>query len=348
MTKSLRIAVVGFGLVGRQHVTALQSATGVKLAAVVEPNRAAHDGASALGVPVLTDLEALAEVPVDGVILATPTPMHVTMALTCIANGWPTLIEKPIAVTSDEAKQIVAASQKAGVPVLVGHHRRYNSIVTTAKAALEDGAVGAIRAVQCTCWLYKPDDYFDAAPWRKKPGAGPISVNLVHDVDLLRHFCGEVASVHAVTAPAVRGYDNEDLAAAVLTFASGAVGTLSVSDSVAAPWSWELTSGENPAYPKTTQSCYQIGGTQGGLSIPDLRIWRHEGDGGWWSPMEATTLPHTPVVSLVAQVEHFAEVIRGKAAPRVSAIEGTRSLAVVEAVDRSARTGKTIQLAPAD
>ena len=139
---------------------------------------------------------------------------------------------------------------------------RHNGMVKAAKAALDVGLIGRVRAVQATCWFYKPDYYFDAAPWRTRKGAGPISVNLVHDVDLLRHFCGEVRSVRAVSVPSARGFENEDLATAILTFEDGAVATISVSDSIVAPWSWELTARENPAYPATNESCYLIGGTE--------------------------------------------------------------------------------------
>ena len=91
--------------------------------------------------------------------------------------------------------------------------------------------------------FYKPDHYFEVAPWRKCKGAGPVSVNLVHDIDLLRYFCGEVRTVQAVLSPSIRGFENEDLAATILTFESGALATISVlGQYLSAPWSWELTS----------------------------------------------------------------------------------------------------------
>ena len=250
----------------------------MNLAAVVEPDPKNADEARALGITVFASLsDMFAEVSVHGVVLATPTPLHIEQGLECIANRCPTLIEKPIAVTSSDARSLTDAAEIAGVPLLVGHHRRHNSMVKAAKGAIDSGEIGEVRAVQATCWFYKPDYYFDVAPWRTKKGAGPISVNLVHDVDLLRHFCGEVMSVRAISVPSKRGFKNEDLATAILEFESGAITTISVSDSVVAPWSWELTSGENPAYPKTDQSCYLIGGSEGGLSLSDLRVWRHEG-----------------------------------------------------------------------
>ncbi len=275
----------------------------------------------------------------DGIVLATPTPMHTEQALNCYAHGSSVLIEKPIAVTAVEADILTKAADKAGLPLLVGHHRRHNGMVKAAKAAIVAGAIGDIRAVQATCWFYKPDYYFETAPWRTKKGAGPISVNLVHDVDLLRHFCGDVSSVRAISVPSARGFENEDLASAILTFESGAVATISVSDSIVSPWSWELTSRENPAYPAANESCYLIGGSKGGLSLPDLRLWRHEAEPDWWAPISATSLTCESEDPLVTQMNHFADVIRGREEPLVSGLQGLRSLEVVEAIASSAETG---------
>ena len=83
-------------------------------------------------------------------------------------------------------------------------------IIQKAATLIRDGAIGDVRVAQATCWFYKPDDYFETAPWRTKQGAGPISVNLVHDIDLIRYLCGEVVSVQAQTAPSRRGFENEE------------------------------------------------------------------------------------------------------------------------------------------
>ena len=71
----------------------------------------------------------------------------------------------------------------------------------------------------------------------KKIGLGQISINLIHDVDLLRYFCGEVKEVYAITSPSIRKYENEDLASVVLKYASGVISTMTVSDSIVSPWS---------------------------------------------------------------------------------------------------------------
>jgi len=340
MSDAVKLAVVGAGLVGRRHIAAIAQAPGAVLSAVVEPN-----GAQRSDVPVFADLAALFDAQkVDGVILSTPTNLHVEGALDCIAQGLPVLVEKPLAATVEQAARIADASVASQVAVLVGHHRRHNPIIQKAASLIQSGAIGDIRVAQSTCWFYKPDDYFDEAAWRKTRGAGPISVNLVHDIDLLRHLCGEVTSVQAQMAPSRRGYENEDLAAAVLRFECGAICTVSVSDSVVAPWSWEMTSGEYPIYPVTDQSCYMIGGSEGSLSIPDLRLWRHDGDKSWWNPISATVSPRDAADPLINQITHFAQVIRGEALPLVTAQEGLRTMQVVEAIQTAAQTQKLIHI----
>ena len=347
MPDDIRIALVGFGLVGKRHAEAIRRQPNLILAAIVEPDAGSRQLAADLGAPCFGTLdEMFGATKVDGIILATPTPLHVEQGLECIAQRCPLLIEKPIALTSQEALAVVRAADEADVPLLVGHHRRHNAMVRAAKSAIDRGDIGELRAVQATCWFYKPDHYFAAAPWRTRRGAGPISVNLVHDVDLLRHFCGEVIRVQAQAVPSTRGYENEELAAAILTFQSGAVATISVSDTVASPWSWELTARENPAYPATNQSCYLIGGSRGSLSIPDLRVWNHEGEPDWWTPISAKTLVAEAGDPLTIQAIHFANVIRGQETPVVSGLEGSRSLQVVEAIQRATETGKAIDINP--
>lgn len=346
MSDRLRLAVCGLGLAGMRHADAMARVPEADLAAVVEPDDERAAAATPAGTARCASLESLLEDgEVDGVVLATPTPLHVEQALACVRRGCPVLVEKPVADSSADAELLVREAAGRGVAVLVGHHRRHNPLVLEAGQVIESGAVGEIRGIQATCWLYKPDSYFGGAPWRSESGAGPILVNLIHDIDILRHLCGEVAAVQAAATPSLRGHGNEDMAGAVLEFASGAVGTVSVSDGVAAPWSWELTARENPVYPSTPESCYLIGGSRGSISLPDLRVWSHpSGTPDWWTPIAAASLARRVADPLVEQMRHFCRVVRGEAAPLVSAREGMLSLRVAEAVLEAARTGRRVVL----
>ena len=342
----LRIAITGLGLVGLRHAKAISQVGGVTLCAVADPSAESRNKAAADDVPHFETIEQLIESSrPDGIILATPTTLHAAQARLCVDAGIPVLIEKPLAENLAEGEALVKHAEAANVAVMVGHHRRFNPIIQKAHAMIGEGRIGEVKSVHATCWFYKPDSYFDIAPWRKGEGAGPVSVNLVHDIDLIRHLCGEIIQVQAQANPSSRGYDNEDVAAALITFTNGAIGTVSVSDSIVAPWSWEFTSREYPVYPFTGQSAYQIGGSQGSLSVPDLALWSHDQARDWWSPISADIVDCDRSDPLINQIDHFANVIRGETTPQVSGREGLRTLAVIEAIQIAAKTGQTIQLA---
>jgi len=145
-------------------------------------------------------------------------------------------------------------------------------------------------------------------------------------------------------APSRRGFENEDVAAAVLRFESGAICTISVSDSVVSPWSWELTSREYPIYPATDESCYLIGGSEGALSVPDMRLWQHQGGKSWWNPINGNAISFSNSDPLVNQIAHFADVIRGRSTPLVDGAEGLKTLKIVEAIQHAARTQELIHI----
>lgn len=341
----VRLAVIGAGLIGARHAEHIAAHPEADLAAIADPAPAGRALAEAKGCPWFADPgEMLAAMRPEGVIVATPNRMHVEHGLACIAAGVPVLVEKPIADDSAAALRLVEAAEQAGVPLLVGHHRRHNPLIRRAKDVIDEGRLGAIVAVHANCWFAKPPEYFEAA-WRREPGAGPIFINLIHDIDLLRHLCGEIASVQAQESNALRGNAVEETAVVLLRFASGALGTVTVSDTIAAPWSWELTAGENPAYSHTRESCYQIGGTLASLALPDLTLWRHRNRPDWWEPIGRERLDAEAADPLALQIGNFCGVIRGREAPVVSGREGLTTLRVIEAVKRSARTGDTVALA---
>ncbi len=320
-----RIAVLGAGAIGRRHAEALAACPTARLAAIADPSEGSRALAARLGVAWRPDLAALLADRPDGVVVATPTALHAAQAGACVEAGVPVLVEKPIAADPAEARALVEAAERAGVPLLVGHHRRHGGAARAAKAAIEAGRIGRIAMVQATTWLTKPAAYFEPE-WRRRPGAGPVLTNLVHDLDMLRHLVGEIVEVHALTSRAARGHEVEDAAAAALRFEGGALGVVSVCDAAASPWSWEMGSGEDPGFPHMAQSSLHVAGDEGALELPAGRLWRHAGAPDWRSPMEAVALPlerHDPVAR---QAAHFAAVVAGREAPLVTGRDGLRAL----------------------
>ena len=345
MKKLVNLGLLGVGLIGKRHAEIILKYKDAKLVAVADPDPSAEKYAKEIGVSYFKSLsKMLSSSSLDGVIIATPNNLHVEHGIECIKKNIPSLIEKPLASTAQDATIISKASEDSGVPVLVGHHRRHNPIIKAAKKIVDSGEIGDVRSFHANCWLFKPDEYFEESVWRTKKGAGPVSVNLVHDIDLLRYICGEVVSVQAQTIKSRRGHENEDVASVLLRFDTDIVGTISVSDTIVSPWSWELTAKENPAYPPTSENCYLFGGDHGSLSVPDLTIWKNKEKRGWWEPIHSSKHSIITTDPLMNQIDHFCSIIKGNNAPLVSAEEGLQNLKVLEGIYESAESGETFKI----
>jgi predicted dehydrogenase len=356
-----RIAVAGAGLIGVAHIGVIERNARCTLSAIVDPfaspSSPAVDVAARAGVPLYASLDELlagdrAHWP-DGIVLATPNALHVPQALQCVEAGLAVLLEKPIAPTVAEGQVLVDAVDAAdarnarGARLLIGHHRAHSSIMARARQVIASGQLGRLVAVMGSATFFKPDAYFADGPWRTQPGGGPILINLIHEVHNLRMLCGEIVAVQAFASNAVRGFAVEDTVAINLRFASGALGTFLLSDTAACARSWEQTSQENPAYASyPDEDCYVIAGTDGSLSVPTMRLktYPRAQDRSWWQPFEVGTVGMVRDDPLGHQIEHFRAVIRGEAAPLVSARDGLQNLRVTEAIAQAARSGGTVEL----
>ncbi|HLZ66835.1 MAG TPA: Gfo/Idh/MocA family oxidoreductase [Aliidongia sp.] len=353
MTK-LRLAVAGAGLIGRRHIEMIRNSRACELSAIVDPSPQAVDYARELGVPVFGSLgELFAQDKPDGIVIATPNQMHVDQGLECIAAGVPALVEKPVADTLERGVALLEAAERARAKMLVGHHRRYSSIIAKAVEVIGAGALGQIVAVVGTALMYKAESegYFDGEyAWRKGPGGGPILINMVHEVGNLRALVGEITEVQAFATSATRGFAVEDTAAINLRFANGALGTFMLSDTAATDRSWEHTSGEDKfrySLAHTDQDdCYLVCGTWGSLAIPTMRLQRYlkDEDRSWHKALDKITISSEVVDPLSAQIAHFCDVIRGHAEPWVSVRDGVQNLRVVDAIHEAARTGQIVRI----
>lgn len=328
----IRLAVIGAGAIGRKHIEVIQQTPEAELVALADPSPQAQALAASLGVAWYADINNMLDrANPQGVINATPNTLHVPCTIACVERGIPVLVEKPVAESPERAQELVDAAALRGVPVLVGHHRRHSALTAAAKSLTDSGELGNIVAVSAHWILQKPDDYFDVA-WRREPGAGPLLVNLVHDIDLLRYLLGEIEEVQAMTSNAGRGFANEDSAVVNLRFACGALGSAVLSDCGVSPWSWEMNSAENEIYAHTPENCYLISGSKGALAIPQMRWWRYGEQRGWHAPLLQETLAVEPIDPFILQLRHFLQVIVGEAEPIIDAADALRSLEVIDAI----------------
>jgi predicted dehydrogenase len=343
-----RIAIAGAGYIGQAHLAAAQLSSTVELVALVDTAQAAIEIGAKAGVPLYATLdELIAKTRPDGIVLATPNPLHLPQALQCMQAGIALLLEKPITPTVLEAEALVRAVEAQQAKVLIGHHRAHSPIMAKARAVVQSGQLGRLVSVMGSALFLKPDHYFNDAPWRRELGAGPILLNMIHEVHNLRMLCGDIVAVQAFSSHAVRGFPVEDTVSINLRFANGVLGTFMLSDTAASAKSWEQTSRENTAYPSyDDEDCYVISGSFGSLSVPTMRIksYAREEDRSWWKPFEQSVVDMTRGDPIQRQMEHFGAVVRGEAQPLVTARDGLNNLRITEAIVQAAKTGQTVHL----
>ncbi len=340
MTTPTSIAIIGAGLIGKTHINRIGQADNLKLAAIAEPTQAGKALAESLGVPWFADHRSMLDaIKPQGAIVATPNQTHVSFALDCLERGVATLVEKPVADDVADARKLAAAQERLKVPVLVGHHRRHNPINRRAREIVQSGRLGKIVSVNVMACMYKPDSYYDTL-WRRQPGGGPILINLIHDIDMLRFLVGDVAEVQALASNQVRGFGIEDTAAALLRFANGALGTVVVSDTTAGPFCWDFTANEQDQYPRQEVQTHFIMGTHGSLSLPNLEVFSYKGERHWYQEMALEKSFVHKQDAYTLQLQHFKAVIDGRELPLCSAQDGVGTLAATLAVRDAALLGR--------
>jgi len=206
---TLRVGVVGVGVMGSNHARVLSEMPGVKLIGVADPDREHCDQVAArLGCAAFKDAEELLQQGVDAVTIAAPTHLHRDIAIDCAARGIHILVEKPIAPTVEESRAIVAAARRAGVTLMVGHVERFNPAVQSIKRAIKDQDILSIAITR-------------VGPFPPRMSNVGVVIDLaVHDIDLIRWFTeSEIVEIQPQTSSAVA--EREDIALLQFRTASG-------------------------------------------------------------------------------------------------------------------------------
>lgn len=347
--KLIRLGVFGAGMMGRRHIDTILACSDItELVGIADPFSDAEK-LHGLGVPFFrTHLELLDKAKPDAVVIATPNSLHAEQGVDCCAYGVHFIVEKPVADSVETAIELLRAIRLSGVKTLVGHHRRYLPMVRSAQQILADGHIGRLVAVSSIWATRKTDDYFQIA-WRKRFGGGPVLINAIHEIDLLRYLCGEIASITGYTSSGVRNFPVEDASGALLNFLNGCIGTLICADSGLSPWTMEQGTRENTMFPYTGENSHRFIGTEGSLELPVLRLWsaRNPGLIGWDQPLAVTPIRYVDCNPFVEQLKHFCRVIRVGECPVASAEDGARTLVATLAISQSARLGAPIDLTAA-
>jgi predicted dehydrogenase len=206
---TLRVGVVGVGVMGSNHARVLAELQGVKLVGIADPERKHREFvANALNCAALSDVDALIRHGVDAITIAAPTHTHQEIALECIARGIHVLVEKPIASSVEEGRAIIAAARRAGVTLMVGHVERFNPAVEAIKQAIRNEDILSIAITR-------------VGPFPPRMSNVGVVIDLaVHDIDLIRWFTdSDIVEIQPQLSSAVA--EREDIALLQFRTASG-------------------------------------------------------------------------------------------------------------------------------
>ena len=339
----MRIGVIGSGNISTTHVRAV---AGLREAAVVavygRTLEHARELAATVGaVPSNTLDMFFASAEMDMVAIGTPSGLHAEHAAAAASRGLHVLVEKPLEITTERADRLIAATAEAGVTLGVIFQDRLKPAVRELKALVDSAALGTSIVASARVPWYRPPEYYRDSDWRgtrELDGGGALINQAIHTVDLLLWLCGPVSRVFGRTATRFHRIDVEDTAVASLEFAGGAIGTI------------EATTAAWPGRPRRID----ITGSNGTaiLEGDDLIAVDLRGNSDRRADLAAAA-PRaenaaSPVVSDAgphrAVFEDFIRAVSGGERPACDGREARRSVALVEAIYRSARTGQPVTL----
>jgi len=333
------VGLIGGGNISETHARAACAIPGVVVAAICgtnteKVNRLCRNyGGRAYG-----ELGAfLDHRPMDFVAIGSPSGLHATQGIAAANHGLHVLTEKPIDISSARADELIEATQKAGVKLGVMFQDRHKPDIRRLKEWIDHGVMGKPLLAEARVKWYRPPEYYGQSKWRGTlalDGGGALINQGVHTLDLLLWLIGDVARVHARTATALHAIEGEDIAIALLEFASGALGLL------------QATTSAFPGYPRRLE----ITGTEGTVILEQDRIiavdLKNTPPGvSAGVPSQDKENTSSPAVSDFsghqAIFEDFIRAIQQNGTPLCDGREGRRSILLVEEIYRAAREGNS-------
>src|SRR4051794_7735072 len=298
--KDVRLGVVGVGIMGSNHARVLADLSGVKVVGIADPG-ASHRGllAQIVNCEVCDDVEDLIKLGIDAAVVAAPTHLHHDIALTCIKRGVHVLVEKPIASNIEEGRAIVAAAERAGITLMVGHVERFNPAVQVIKDAIKGEDILSIAITR-------------VGPFPPRMSNVGVVIDLaVHDIDLIRWFTdSEIVEVQPQLSNAVA--EREDIALLQFRTASGVLAHINTN--------W-LTPFKARSVTVATRKKYIMGDL---LTRQVTECFGFQPDGSY--SMRHLSVGHAE--PLRAELQAFCTAVRTGQKPAVTGEEGVASLEI--------------------
>jgi UDP-N-acetyl-2-amino-2-deoxyglucuronate dehydrogenase len=339
---TIHIGILGGGNISRTHARAANEIEGVKITAVYGQNiEKVNELAEAFGGSAYNDLETFFKhKPMDVVLVGSPSGLHSEHGIQAAHAGLHVLMEKPIAISTEQTDTLIAECEKAGVKLGVFFQDRVAPDIVKLKELVDAGKLGTPILTSAQVKWYRPPEYYKESRWRgiwALDGGGALMNQGVHTVDLLLWLMGDVRSLWAKAITALHNIEVEDTVVAALEFAGGAIGTLEAATS---------------AYPGFSRRL-ELTGSQGTIilendrlaavklrePLPDLIIQPPPlADERAVSATISDTRGHRTII------EDFLHAIATGGQPLCTGHEARRSVELIQAVYHSSKTGQAVTL----
>jgi len=334
--QALRVAVIGYGWWGKTIVATLQSSPLLKVEMVIEQEEVPRLAAQALGATqdfTVSSMfeDAIANPNVEAVVLCTPHKLHAAQIAAAAKAGKHVFCEKPLCLSFADAVQGVAACKAANVQLGIGHERRFEPAIIELRRRIANGDLGTILQIEGN---FSQDKFFALPPdnWRlskELAPCGPLSATGIHLVDLAIAILGPADNVLARLNTLASNFANGDTLAVMLSFKSGA--TALISAILATPFDGRFT----------------VYGSKGWIEVRDRT--HPENPTGWdistvLSGKEKQTHYEAPHTIVRANLEAFANGVRGISPYPVTTAEMLANVAALESIMKSAESGQIEQI----
>jgi|OpeIllAssembly_1097287.scaffolds.fasta_scaffold00041_8 predicted dehydrogenase len=339
----LRFALVGCGRIAKRHSELLghRQIASAELAAVCDrvEEKARRTGAP-FGVPHYTDMhEMCRRERIDVIVVLTESGYHARDVLELAQYRKHIVVEKPMALTLDDADAMIRSCDAHGIKLFVVKQNRFNVPVVKLREALEGGRFGKLVLGTVRVRWCRRQDYYDQDAWRGTWAldGGVLSNQASHHVDLLEWMMGDVESVFARGATALVDIEAEDTAVVLLKFRSGALGVI------------EATTAARPRDLEGSVSVLGEHGTVeiGGFAVNEMRTWNFTSE----QPGDAEVLkkfsvnpPNVYGFGHQAYYEHVVDCIVNDRQHLVDGLEGRKSLELISAIYESIETGREVAI----
>lgn len=339
----LRIALLGCGRIAARHAELLGrgQVQGARLAAVcdIDPLRARRF-AERYDVEAFDSLASLLSAAhLDAVAVLTPSGLHAQHAVAVLEAGLHAIVEKPMALTLEDADRMVQTADRTGRRLFVVKQNRFNVPVRKAREALDAGRFGRLVLGTVRVRWCRDQGYYDQDAWRGTwaMDGGVLANQASHHVDMLSWFMGPAESVHARGVRALVDIEAEDTAVATVRFRNGAVGIV------------EATTATRPKDLEGSLSILGSGGSVeiGGFAVNRMRHWQFVAEQPGDDKVLADYSVNPPDVygfGHHAYYEHVVRVLREGAPALVDGHEGRNSLELIAALYESIASGREVAL----